>query len=106
MNYLIIRVKRILEKPKIPPTNFAVPGLYHFDQTVVDKAKCVKPSPRGELEITDLNLMYLKDNNLKLQFLDSEYSWLDTGTFDALLEASIFIRDVEKALGKPITVIS
>ena len=50
--------------------------------------------------------MYLKDNNLKLQFLDSEYSWLDTGTFDALLEASIFIRDVEKALGKPITVIS
>jgi len=100
------KVLSIEEKPLSPKSNYVATGLYIYDKEVTKLAKILKPSERGELEITDLNLMYLKDNNLKLQFLDSEYSWLDTGTFDALLEASIFIRDVEKALGKPITVIS
>ena len=100
------KVLSIEEKPLSPKSNYVATGLYIYDKEVTNLAKILKPSERGELEITDLNLMYLKDNNLKLQFLDNKYSWLDTGTFDALLEASIFIRDVENSLGKPITVIS
>jgi len=87
------------EKPIAPKTNFAATGLYFYDNTVLDKAKKLKPSNRNELEITDLNMMYLKEKKLKVEFLGRGSAWLDTGTHESLLEASQFVQIVEKRQG-------
>lgn len=87
------------EKPENPKSNYAIPGLYFYDNTVIEKAKKVKPSKRGELEITTLNEMYLKENNLNVVSLGRGMAWLDTGTHDALLEASNFVRTIQSRQG-------
>ena len=93
------KVKKIVEKPKKPKSNYAVTGMYFYDKNVVSYAKKLKPSARGELEITDLNNIYLKRNNLKFQLLDSGIAWLDTGTHENLLNAQNFISVVQKRQG-------
>ena len=87
------------EKPKQPKTHFAVPGLYVYDQLVVDLCKTLKPSGRGELEITDLNLLYLKKNQLHVKLLSRGMAWLDTGTQTSLLEAGNYIATIEHRQG-------
>lgn len=99
------KVIDIVEKPEHPASNYAVTGLYFYDSRVCDFAKRIKPSPRGELEITDLNRMYLQDGSLNVQTLGRGYAWLDTGTMDSLYEAGEFVRTIEKAQGLPISVI-
>ncbi|MCZ8312437.1 MAG: glucose-1-phosphate thymidylyltransferase RfbA [Magnetospirillum sp.] len=89
----------IVEKPKDPPSNLAVTGLYFYDASAPARAKSLKPSPRGELEITDLNRLYMQEGLLSVETLNRGYAWLDTGTQDSLLDAANFIAAVERRQG-------
>lgn len=94
-----MNVISIEEKPETPKSKYAIPGLYFYDNTVVEKARKVKPSLRGELEITDLNRMYLEEKTLKVNLLGRGFAWLDTGTHKNLLQASNFIETIQERQG-------
>ncbi|WP_291652517.1 glucose-1-phosphate thymidylyltransferase RfbA [Clostridium sp.] len=89
----------IEEKPEYPKSKYAVPGLYFYDNTVVEKAKSLKPSERGELEITDLNRLYMEEKNLKVQLFGRGMAWLDTGTHASMLQASNFVEAIQNTQG-------
>ena len=94
---------RIVEKPKDPKSNYAVTGLYFYPKGVSAMAKKVKPSPRGELEITDLNVLYLEQKKLSVELIGRGVTWLDTGTHESLVEASIFVKTIEDKMGLKIS---
>ena len=96
------KVISVEEKPQHPKSNYCITGLYFYDNRVVDMAKRVKPSARGELEITDLNRCYLEDGTLNVQLLGRGYAWLDTGTMDSLVDAADFVRTIETRQGSQI----
>jgi glucose-1-phosphate thymidylyltransferase len=89
----------IEEKPKAPKSNYAVTGLYFYDETVVDRARDLAPSPRGELEITDLNRLYLEDGTMSVEIMGRGFAWLDTGTHASLLDAATYVRITEERQG-------
>lgn len=93
------KVVSVEEKPQNPKSNYCITGLYFYDNRVVKMAKQVKPSARGELEITDLNRLYLNEGKLKVQLLGRGFAWLDTGTMDSLMEASVFVQTVQNRQG-------
>jgi glucose-1-phosphate thymidylyltransferase len=99
------KVISIEEKPQMPKSNYAVTGLYFYSNDVVQKAKNLKPSKRGELEITDLNRLYLNENRLNVKLLGRGFAWLDTGTHDSLLQASNFIATIEQRQGLKVSCI-
>ena len=87
------------EKPENPKSHYAVPGLYFYDNSVIERAKSLKPSARGEIEITDLNMTYLKEDKLKVELLGRGFAWLDTGSYDGLANASNFVQTMQKRTG-------
>ncbi len=93
------KVLSIEEKPALPKSNYAITGLYFYDSTVSAKARSLKPSPRGELEITDLNRLYLEEGSLEVKFLGRGMAWLDTGTYESLLQAANFFATLEQRQG-------
>ena len=95
-NYEVVSIE---EKPSYPKSNYAVPGIYFYDNEVINISKSLKPSARGELEITDVNLAYLRKRNLRVELLGRGYAWLDTGTQDSLLDASNYIATMERRQG-------
>lgn len=93
------KVLSLEEKPENPKSHYAIPGLYYYDNSVVERAKNLKPSTRGELEITDLNREYLEEGKLHVELLGRGFAWLDTGTYDGLADASDFVRTIQKRTG-------